>query len=323
MAQPLAEFVSERRPTWDALGQLLTRFGRSALGASEVDELDRLYRRCAADLARARSQYPGTEATAFLNQLVARAYAQVYGARPSRWAAVRRFYASDFPRAFYAERKLFYAAWLLLLGGAWLGATAALFHPELAQALVPLELRAHIAEGRMWTDSILEVMPPALLSAKVLTNNLGVAFTAFIGGLLAGLGTALVLFVNGLELGAVSALCIQRGMAPDFLSFVLAHGLVELSMIALAGQAGLVLASGIVAPGRLTRAEALRVRGRVGVQILLGSAPILAGIGFVEGFISPGDLFPGPVRAAIGLALAALVYGYLYAFGRRPLSGAA
>ena len=106
-------------------------------------------------------------------------------------------------------------------------------------------------------------------------------------------------------------------MTADFLSFVCAHGLVELSIVAMAGQAGLVLASGLVAPGARTRADALRSRGRAGVQILLGGAPILAGIGFVEGFISPGDLFPGPVRAAIGIGLATVLYTFLFRFGKR------
>lgn len=317
MAAELTRFVAERRATWDALAALLTRARRGALSADEVDQLDLLYRRCAADLARARAQYPGTEVSLFLNQLVTRAYGQVYGAAPSRWAALRNFYARAFPAAFWRERRLFVAAWAVMLGSAWLGALGALWHPELAEALVPLPLREHIAAGQMWTDSILQVMPPALLSAKVLTNNLGVAFSTFIGGLLGGLGTALSLMVNGLELGAVSALCLRRGMAPDFLSFVCAHGLVELSIVALAGQAGFVLASGLIAPGRKSRAEALRERGRAGVRIVLGGAPILAAIGLVEGFISPGDLFPGLVRAAVGLTLATLLYAYLIRFGRR------
>ena len=320
MAAELTRFVAERRATWDALAELLRRFGRGRLGPGEVEQLDALYRRCAADLAQARVHYPGTEVSLFLNQLVARAYAQVYGARPARWAALRRFYAESFPRAFWTERGYFWAAWAVLLGAGWLGAMGALWHPELAEALVPLPLRQHIAQGQMWTDSILEVVPPALFSARVLTNNLGVAFATFVGGLLGGAGTVVALAVNGLELGAVTALCLQRGMAADFLSFVCAHGIVELSIVALAGQAGLVLASALVSPGRHSRAEALRLRGRVGVQIVLGGAPMLAGSGLVEGFISPGDLFPGPVRAAVGLTLAALLYGYLFRFGRREVS---
>jgi uncharacterized membrane protein SpoIIM required for sporulation len=319
MSVALPQFVAERRATWRALDDCLRHFRRGRLTPEEVEQLETLYRRCSADLAHARVHFAGTEVSLFLNQLVARAYAQVYGARPARWNALRQFYAVSFPGAFWAERRLFLAAWAVLLGAGWLGAMGALWHPELANALVPLPLRQHIAEGRMWTDSILEVMPPALLSAKVLTNNLGVALGTFVGGLLGGLGTVVSLAVNGLELGAVTALCLRRGMAPDFFSFVCAHGLVELSVVALAGQAGLVLASGLLAPGRQSRAEALRIRGRTGVQIVLGGTPILAAIGWVEGFISPGDYFSGPVRATVGLGLAALLYGYLIRFGRRAL----
>ena len=320
MAEPLPAFVSSRRARWGALASLLAQLERGALSPDQVAALDPLYRAAAADLARAKAQYPGAEVTGFLNQLVAGAFRQLYGERPARWHALKRFYAVSFPTAFYAERRYFYAAWVVLLAAGWLGAAAALAHPELAQALVPAPLRAHIAEGHLWTDSILEVVPPALLSAKVLTNNLGVAFATFVGGLLAGLGTLLSLGVNGLELGAVTALCLRRGMAPDLLSFVCAHGLVELTVVAMAGQAGGVLASAIIAPGRLTRAAALRVRGRVGVRIVLGSAPMLAGIGLVEGFISPGAMFPAPVRAAVGIGLAALLYAYLFRFGRRGVN---
>jgi uncharacterized membrane protein SpoIIM required for sporulation len=93
--------------------------------------------------------------------------------------------------------------------------------------------------------------------------------------------------------------------------------LVELSSLALAGQAGLLLASALWAPGDLSRGDALRARGREGVQIVLGSAPLLFGVGWIEGFISPGGFFPAPLRAALGLALATLLYAYLYRFGRR------
>jgi uncharacterized membrane protein SpoIIM required for sporulation len=316
MAPPLARFVAERKPRWAELSALIDRLARGHLSLEEVESLDRHYRRASADLAFARVHYANTEAFVYLNGLVTRAYGSVYATRPSRWGALKRFYASEFPAAFYQERRFFAAAWALLLTGAWLGVAVALYHPEAIPALVPLGLREHIAEGRMWTDSLLEVVPPALLSAQILTNNIGVAFTTFIGGLPLGLGTLVTLLVNGLNLGAVTALCIRRGMGADFFSFVLAHGLVELTAVALAGQAGLVMASGWIAPGQYSRVDALRERGGVGVRIVLGAAPLLFGIGMVEGFVSPGDLFPGAVRAGLGVTLAGLLYGYLFRYGR-------
>ena len=326
MALPLGQFVAERRPVWERLAALVTRFEQGKLHAAEVEALDQLYRRCAADLARARTAYPGSDATLFLNGLVSRAYATVYGERGGRWALIQRFYREDFPGAFYRWRAFFAASWALLGLGAWLGVAVALFHPEAAPALVPIEVRLSIAAGHMWTDSLLEVMPPALLSTRILTNNIGVAFSTFLGGLPFGVGTVLVLIVNGLNLGVISALCVQRGMTADFLSFVLAHGLVELSVVALAGQAGLLMASALWAPGERSRADALAERGREGVRIVLGGTPILGFIGLVEGFISPNPLFPGPLKAALGLLLVGSLYGYLWQYGRRAqrlkLSGA-
>jgi uncharacterized membrane protein SpoIIM required for sporulation len=318
MALALQQFVAERKGGWEQLRSLLARMERG-LTPEEVESLDALYRRAASDLAHARVHYPATEALSYLNQLVSRAHAQLRTTRTGRIAALARFYRDGFPRAFHAERRFFRAAWGLLLLGAWLGAVGSYFHPAVAEALVPAELRAHIAARQMWTDSILEAMPPALLSARIFTNNLGVIFIAFAGGLLAGVGTALVLLLNGLELGAVVALCVQRGMSTELFSFIAAHGLVELTAIAIAGQAGLLLGSALTAPGRLSRGEALRQRGKTGVQLVLGAAPMLVGIGLVEGFISPGDHFSGLIRGALGLALGALLYGYLYRFGRDPL----
>ena len=317
MPAPLPQFVAERRATWTGLSNLLDTLRQRPLAAEEVEQLDRLYRHSSADLARARLWYPGSEATQVLNALVARAYGSLYAQRPARWQAIRRFYLETFPQSFYRERWGFYAAWGILLAGGWIGSALTIAHPELVPALVPLEVREHLAEQRLWTDSILQVMPPALLSARILTNNLGVAFSTFVGGLFAGVGTVLSLLFNGISLGAIISLAAQHHVGGALVGFILAHGLLELSSLALAGQAGLVLASGVVAPGALTRADAIRERGRLGVQIVLGSAPLFFAAGWVEGFVSPGDTFPAAVRAALGLSLAAILYLYLYRWGRR------
>jgi uncharacterized membrane protein SpoIIM required for sporulation len=72
----------------------------------------------------------------------------------------------------------------------------------------------------------------------------------------------------------------------------------------------------MVAPGELPRSEALRVRGRAAVTIALGCAPVLVCIGIVEGFISPGGLFPWPVKVAIGAMTAAAFWTWLLRSGR-------
>ena len=52
------------------------------------------------------------------------------------------------------------------------------------------------------------------------------------------------------------------------------------------------------------------------MKLVLGCAPFLAGIGVVEGFISPGDLFPTWMKAGLGLTLGGLFWFYLLRAGR-------
>ena len=65
------------------------------------------------------------------------------------------------------------------------------------------------------------------------------------------------------------------------------HGLLELSLIMVAGAAGLRMGAAILMPGRRDRRDALRERCRDSVKLVLGCAPPLLLAAWVEGFISP------------------------------------
>jgi uncharacterized membrane protein SpoIIM required for sporulation len=106
------------------------------------------------------------------------------------------------------------------------------------------------------------------------------------------------------------AYCFDRGLGPRALGFIGAHGPVELSAIVIAGAAGLIIGQALIDPDELPRAEALRRRSLDGVRLLVGCAPFIVLIGLVEGFVSPGDLFPGTVKVALGLLLGAAFWAY-------------
>ena len=95
--------------------------------------------------------------------------------------------------------------------------------------------------------------------------------------------------------------CVQGGVGPNIFSFIAAHGPIELSLICIAGGAGLHLGRALIEPGEHSRAVALRANAQVSVQLLLGAAPFMVAIGVVEGFVSPGPYFPWPLKLAVGL----------------------
>ncbi len=306
----IGAFVRRKRAGWERLAALTARLGSGGLGLEEVEELDRLYRRAAGDLAWARAAFPGSDVEGYLSQVTARSYAALYRRR-SRPGRLRAFVREEIPAAFARHRRAFALSAALLLGGIAAGALAVALDPGAAATLVPRPVRNAVAAGRMWTDSLLEVAP-GLTGSFIARNNVAVVGLAFALGLTGGLGTAWLLFANGLLLGAVAAHCVQRGMGRPLLSFVAAHGPAELLCLALAGQAGFLLAAALVEPGEQPRAEALARAGREAARLLAAAVPLLLVVALVEGAISPGTLFPIWAKAALGLGLCGAALLYLF-----------
>lgn len=316
MAEPLPAFVARRQGEWEKLRGLLEAQRAGKLRLTDLEVLDRLYRRASADLARAQSQYPGTDVDRFLNQLCGEAYGRIYRPVGMRGAALWDFFRRGFPRALRAELPYVGVSAALLALGLLAGALVVLLEPGGAQLLVDQNLRQTIADRHMWTDDLLSVMPPGVAASAILTNNLSVAIAAFALGATAGIGTVLLLLSNGLHVGAVAALCFTHDMGWPFLSFVAAHGVVELSIIVIAGASGLMVGHALVEPGELPRGVHVRRRAGQAVRLLLGCAPFLALVGVVEGYISPGELFPGGLKICLGLSLGAAFWLYLFRGGR-------
>src|SRR5947209_12708101 len=97
-------FVRWRGRAWERLELFLGRTGRRglrALDASELFEAGKLYRWVTSDLAYAQGRSYSPELQHYLNRLVARSHALVYGAavEPGR-ARIARFFAKTFPQEF-------------------------------------------------------------------------------------------------------------------------------------------------------------------------------------------------------------------------------
>jgi uncharacterized membrane protein SpoIIM required for sporulation len=160
----------------------------------------------------------------------------------------------------------------------------------------------------MWTRSIVSVKP--LASSAIMSNNILVSFTAFAGGILAGIGTVYMMVFNGLMIGTIAVACHRAGLSVSLWSFVAPHGALELPAIFMAGGAGLLMAKGLLAPGFLSRRDSLTEATAVAVRLVLGVIPLLIVAGVIEGFISPTDI-PVSMKFALGASMFVLLAGYV------------
>jgi uncharacterized membrane protein SpoIIM required for sporulation len=147
-------------------------------------------------------------------------------------------------------------------------------------------------------------------------NNIGVAFQCFAGGLFAGLGSLFFLAYNGAFSGAVAGYLFERGLASTFCSFVVTHSAFELTAIVLAGASGLHMGHALLAPGRLTRRQALVDATQDSVTILYGVVAMLFVAAGIEAFWSSAQWLAPVVKYGVAALCWIAVLAYLTLQGR-------
>lgn len=308
------EFIQLREKDWQRLEQLVTRRVRQTpLTSSEVHELGQLYRAVASDLALARRDYPNQPVVTLLNQLLTRAHSFIYQQDRSDLRQLLRYFTERIPQVFRKSAEFILCAFVLFMIPAVIGFRLMYAAPENAQVLGLEEQRATLASQQTWTNIPMEQRPYA--SAFIMSNNIRVAVLAFAGGAAFGVFTVYILVVNGLMLGGVLGLATHYGMGESLITFVIGHGVIELSIIFIAGGAGLALAWALLNPGLYSRRDALALEARRIVPLAVLAIPALVIAGVIEGFVSPGDT-PFWFHALVGVGSGAVLYGYLILAGR-------
>jgi uncharacterized membrane protein SpoIIM required for sporulation len=317
-------FVRERKPAWRELEALLERAVATPtmLTLHEMRRLGQLYRAVSSDLIRARTGLLDASVIDYLNDLVARAYALVHGGRGAGRSRVLAFLASEFPRLFREELRLFGLAALLTFVGAGIGAAAVALDPTSLGVMIPDQHQAFTPTERVSRDEATggesDGQEAIAFSSFLFTHNIRVSFLVFVLGITFGAGTAAVLFYNGVPLGALAMQYHLEGQDLFFWAWILPHGIPELTEIFIAGAAGLVLGRALVMPGRRTRRDALVAEARRAVRLVVGGMPILVLAGLIEGTIS--QMHEPRVPYALKLVVAAVVgtgvYAYLLLAGR-------
>jgi len=312
-----------RQADWQQLTQLLdrSRGGLNKLTPDEVETLGRLYRAATSDLALAQRDFPTDRVTTYLNQLVARTHAVIYRSEPLAANRLKRYVTTTFPRTFRAALPFVAIAALFfilpaLAAGLWTNA-----NPEAARWMLPAQVQRlipMIEQQQLWTEIPIAKRPYA--SAFIMKNNIQVSILAFGSGILAGVVTAWLMIFNGLLLGGLTGLTAHHDVGFELWTFVIGHGVVELSVIFIAGGSGLLLGWSLLQPGLLRRRDALMLAAQQAVRLIVGCVPLLIIAGLIEGFISPAEFIPWPIKWGVGLVSGAILYSYLFLAGRERKS---
>ncbi|MCB8976700.1 MAG: stage II sporulation protein M [Ardenticatenaceae bacterium] len=312
------QFYRSRQADWQQLTALLDKSQQmNRLSPAEVQQMGQLYRSVTSDLALAQREFPRHQVTTFLNQLVARGHATIYQGESLAVRRLKHYFLVGLPSTFRESLPFFLTAVFLVVVPAIIAGFLTNWEPDASTWLLPAnvqELRPGIEDQELWTNIPVEERPYS--SAFIMSNNIQVSFMAFGGGITAGLFSLYILIFNGLLLGGITGLTAHYNVGFELWTFVIGHGVIELSAIFIAGGSGLMLGWAILQPGLLKRGDALMLAGRKAVKLIIGCVPILIVAGLIEGFISPNENIPWPVKWSVGIVTGILLYSYLLFVGR-------
>jgi len=320
---PAERFVQKKRNAWEAFRTTALRMERSGVGAlapGEIPAFAAQYREVAADLARARTYQVDPRVITYLERVVTAGHNALYRTRGKDRTPLPHYILRDFPAAVVQSWRYVLVAFLLFSVPAGIGYVMIRERPELGEELMPgMVARAEAAaenltEGRGYAETSKENRPE--MAAFIIQNNIGISFVAFVGGITGGLLTAWLLYTNGMMLGLALGLFQNYDAARYLLTFILGHGILELTAIFISAGAGFRLAKAMIAPGDRTRKDALVLEGRIAAGMIGAVVTLLAIAGTIEGLLSASAAAPiwkyGVSAATAVLLVLYFANGYAY-----------
>ncbi len=314
----LKHWVLKQEKEWTRLEELLEQSQASVqqLSPAEIRELGLMYRSTINDLSRVRSSKEHQHLTPYLNNLVQRVHAKVYEKPPTRLNDIFAFFFIKFPQCVRKNGWIIFLAFFTFALGSVLSMLTVHLDPSTSAFFLPPSVIDQVAEGKLWMDNI---NAGTSKSSMLMTNNIQVAFKAYVGGLFFGIGSLFVLFFNGLfAFGGPLQICIQYGMGDELMLFMLPHGIIELTTIFISGGAGMIIGLALLFPGDKPRWQHVRDKAGESFVLIAGCIFLLIIAGIIEGMVSLNNDVPAIVRIFIASSSAVLLFSYLFLSGRTP-----
>jgi len=297
-----AAFVKRNTDKWRDIEQNPT---------NDPDELTARYVELTDDLSYARTFYPDSTVTRYLNGLAAQMHRGLMQNRRDDRNRFLTFWTHELPFLFRQSHRLLFISFLIFFVACVLGWVSAAHDNTFVRLILGDQYVNMTLENIKKGDplGVYNSDDQATMFLQITLNNIFVSFRTFVFGLFASVGTIAMLFFNGVMLGSFQYFFYERGLLLESVLKIWIHGTLEISAIVIAGCAGLTVGNSLLFPGTYPRLVSFRRGIKQGLKIAVGLVPIFIMAGFLESFVTRLTL-PPLVSASIILMSAAFIIWY-------------
>jgi len=264
------------------------------------------------DLGYAKTFYPSSRVTQYINSLATRIYLSIYRNRKEESNRLVIFWKYDVPLTIRKHHGVILFAFVLFALFFCVGFFSSkqdegFVRDVLGDGYVDMT-EENIAEGNPF--GVYRSGNSFLMWLGLMINNIVVSLMYFVKGILFGVLSIYSLIKESIRLGAFEYMFFSKGLGGKAAMTVLIHGMLELTAIIIASGAGMVLGKSFLFPGTIKRWQSLQIGVKDGVKIVIGLMPVFATAAFFEGFVTRYYNMPVVLSSAILLASAAFIIWY-------------
>lgn len=309
-----AAFVKQNKNKWVTFEGVLTNST-----VIPADELTSLYIEITDHLSYASTFYPESQTHQYLNGLASIAHQKIYKTKKEKKNRILSFWITEFPTLFYEYQKelaiTFLISVLFTAIGVYSSATDGAFvRSIMGDAYVNMTLENISQNDPM---AVYKKMGEVDMFLGITINNIKVALNCFILGILLGIGTVYMLLQNFIMLGSFQYFFYDKGLLWESARTIWIHGTIEISVIIIAGCAGLVVGKSILFPKTYTRLASFKKGIKTGLKIVISTIPFFIIAGFLEGFVTRRTEMPDWLAISIIVSSLALILFYYVIYPKR------
>jgi uncharacterized membrane protein SpoIIM required for sporulation len=256
--------------------------------SADPDEMAKEFTQLVDDLAYAKTFYPSSKVTQYINAQASGIYLNIYKNRKEESNRLVTFWKYDLPLTIWKHRKVMLFCFLVFAIFFAVGFFVSSKDENVARSFFGDGYVNHTIENIEKGNpfGIYEHGNPFLSWMGIMINNLVVAFRMFASGVFAGIPTVFDLSKTAAMVGIFDQFFAAKGLGIQFFLVVFVHGTLELTGFIIAAGAGIVMGKSFLFPGTIKRLSAFKQGAKEGVKIMIGVIPILVLAAFFEGFIT-------------------------------------
>jgi uncharacterized membrane protein SpoIIM required for sporulation len=240
------------------------------------------------DLSYAKTFYPKSKVTHWINGIAAGIYQSIYQNKKEKYSRIFQFWKFELPLLFKRYHRIFLFTTVVFLLIVAIGVFSSMRNPDFIRGILGDNYvdmtEQNIEKGDPF--GVYKDGNPFSMFVYIAFNNIKVAFLSFIAGFTLGIGTMMLMWQNGIMLGAFQYMFFAKGLGIKSVMVIWIHGTLEISAIVIACTAGFVLASGIIFPGTYSRMDSFKRTAKDAAKILISLVPIFIVAAFFESYVT-------------------------------------